>query len=63
MAFIELSNVKLAFFPLNTTSHLQPCDAGTIHILKAHYRRRVLRYILNHMSMVANEYFGFHPVD
>ena len=51
---VQLSNVKLAFFPPNTTSHLQPCDAGIIRTLKAHYRRRLLRHILHHMGEVAN---------
>lgn len=34
-----LTNVKVHFFPPNTTSHLQPCDAGIIWSFK------VLNYI------------------
>lgn len=30
----RLSNIKLHYFPPNTTSHLQPCDAGVIRSFK-----------------------------
>lgn len=33
------SNVRLEFLPPNMTSELQPCDAGIIACLKAHYRK------------------------
>jgi hypothetical protein len=32
-------NVEVHFFQPNLTSHVQPCDAGIIRCLKAHYRR------------------------
>ncbi|KAI0221967.1 Tigger transposable element-derived protein 6, partial [Lamellibrachia satsuma] len=34
---VKLTNVKMVFLPPNTTSRLQPCDAGIIAALKAHY--------------------------
>jgi DDE superfamily endonuclease len=34
-----LNNVKVEFFLPNTTSHLQPCDAGIIHSFKAQYKK------------------------
>ena len=34
----ELSNIKLEFLPKNTTSLIQPCDAGIINCLKVHYK-------------------------
>ena len=42
---IELTIMKLKFFPPNTTSHLQPCDAGITQTLKAHYRCHLLHHI------------------
>lgn len=30
----QLTNVTLRFLPPNTTSHLQPCDAGIINSFK-----------------------------
>ena len=44
------SNVKLVFLPPNTTSKLQPCDAGIIQNMKTHYRKRLLRHVLNRMD-------------
>lgn len=37
-----LRNVKLVFFPPNTTSHLQPLDAGVIKNLKHSYRKSIV---------------------
>ena len=45
-----MSNVKMVFLPPNTTSHLQPCDAGIIAALKAHYRKRLMRHVLSEMD-------------
>ena len=35
---IELTNVSVMFFPPNTTSHIQPMDAGIIAAFKKRYR-------------------------
>ncbi|KAJ3574251.1 hypothetical protein NP233_g1893 [Leucocoprinus birnbaumii] len=35
----EPRNIRIEFFSPNLTSHVQPCDAGIIRCLKAHYRR------------------------
>ncbi|KAK2176479.1 hypothetical protein NP493_662g01141 [Ridgeia piscesae] len=45
-----MSNVKMVFLPPNTTSRLQPCDAGIIAALKAHYRKRLMRHVLSEMD-------------
>ncbi|CAB4068344.1 unnamed protein product [Lepeophtheirus salmonis] len=43
---ITFSNVKAVFFPPNTTSHLQPMDAGIIQNVKLVYKMSMLRSIL-----------------
>ncbi|XP_052275560.1 tigger transposable element-derived protein 4-like [Dreissena polymorpha] len=47
---IELTNVKLQFFPSNTTSGVQPMDSGIIQTLKLNYRRRQLQHVLEEME-------------
>ena len=47
---VQLSHVKLAFLPPNTTSKLQPCDAGIIQAVKMRYRRRLLQHVLLKMD-------------
>lgn len=42
-----LKNVEIHFLPPNTTSHLQPMDAGIIKAFKAHYRRYQLRHLID----------------
>ena len=39
---IELSNVRILFFPPNATSHLQPLDQGIIKNFKMHYRKYMI---------------------
>ena len=48
----ELSNVKLIFFPKNTTSCLQPLDAGVIQSFKLNYRKYVNNHVLNMLTNV-----------
>ena len=47
---IQLTNIKMLFLPPNTTSRLQPCDAGIIAAFKAHYRKRLMRHVLAEMD-------------
>ena len=42
----SLQCVKLHFLPPNTTSHLQPLDAGIIKAFKAYYRRSQLQRLI-----------------
>ncbi|CAF1110764.1 unnamed protein product [Rotaria sordida] len=44
---IELSHVKLQFFPPNTTSKLQPLDQGIIRTFKTYYRKQVVKYVIS----------------
>ena len=43
----DLSNVEVHFLPPNTTSHIQPMDAGIINAFKAHYRRRQVNHLID----------------
>lgn len=43
---IKLSNVKLVFFPPNTTAVTQPMDQGVIRSFKAWYRKFLLQYLV-----------------
>ena len=43
---LDFSNIKLAFFPPNTTSKLQPMDAGIIQNFKLIYSKKLLRHVL-----------------
>lgn len=45
-----LSNVKLHFFPANTTSKLQPLDQGIIHNFKTFYRKEIVKLILESLD-------------
>ncbi|CAF0974008.1 unnamed protein product [Brachionus calyciflorus] len=49
---LNFSNVKVIFLPANTTSTLQPMDAGIIKCLKGYYRVKICRKII---SMVENK--------
>ncbi|KAJ3559043.1 hypothetical protein NP233_g11363 [Leucocoprinus birnbaumii] len=40
-------NIQIEFFAPNLTSHVQPCDAGIIRCLKAHYRRAFCERAIN----------------
>lgn len=43
---LELSNVKFMLLPPNTTSKLQPMDAGIMQTVKLLYRKQFLRQVL-----------------
>lgn len=44
---VELSNVKIAYMPPNTTAACQPLDAGIIKNFKVHYRKRLVQRLLH----------------
>lgn len=44
--FITLPNIKIVYFPSNTTSRLQPLDQGVIHSIKANYRRKLTQKLI-----------------
>lgn len=47
---LNLTNVKLAWFPSNTSSLTQPMDQGVIYTFKSHYRRSLLQSLIPKIS-------------
>ncbi|CAB5377698.1 unnamed protein product [Rhizophagus irregularis] len=43
----KLDSIDVKFLPPNTTTKLQPCDAGIIHSFKCHYKRLFLQNWIN----------------
>ncbi|KAJ4437638.1 hypothetical protein ANN_17783 [Periplaneta americana] len=48
---IALENIKLVFFPPNTTSACQALDQGVVKNFKVHYCQCVVRHLLANMEM------------
>ena len=46
----NLKNIKLVFLPKNTTSQLQPCDAGIIRNFKVMYRKQLLKHLISRID-------------
>jgi len=53
---LTLQNVKILSLPPNTTSKLQPLDAGIIAAFKRHYRRRQIEWGLDQLDDGRNPY-------
>jgi hypothetical protein len=51
---IELSNVRLSWFPPNTTSVSQPIDQGVIKCVKLNYRKLIMRSLLANMNAASS---------
>lgn len=47
LSTLRLRNVKLAFFPPNTTFAKQPMDQGIIQAFKLQYRKRLVQHLLS----------------
>jgi len=48
---MRFSNVQIKLFPPNVTSHIQPLDAGIIRSVKAAYRKRLTREMLDEIEI------------
>ena len=46
----NFQNIKLASLPKNTTSQLQPCDAGVIRNFKIKYRKQYLKHVISNIN-------------
>ena len=51
---LQLTNITLHYLPPNTTSHLQPMDAGIIHSFKAKYKQLYCKHILHQFERNIN---------
>lgn len=53
--YVLLRNTTVLYLPHNTTSKIQPCDAGIIRIFKAYYRNRFNRLLLQRIADNVNQ--------
>ena len=47
----DFSNIKVVFFPPNTTSKCQPLDQGVIKSFKCYYRQKLVKHIISQCAV------------
>ena len=47
---MEFSDLKILYLPKNTTSRLQPLDAGIIQNCKVKYRKLLAKHVLSRIN-------------
>ncbi|CAG8533596.1 2018_t:CDS:2 [Diversispora eburnea] len=50
----DLSNIALHPLPANTTTHLQPMDAGIIHSFKSQYQKFLVKFKIDQFNLTYN---------
>jgi hypothetical protein len=53
---VTLSNMKIAWFPANATSALQPIDVGVIYTFKSHYRQFLMQSLISNVEEADSSY-------
>ena len=60
---ISMENVLILFLPPNTTSHVQPLDAGIIRSFKAGYRRKQMSWLIEKADAATRDSHIFKAED
>jgi hypothetical protein len=55
-AKVTLSNVKIAWFPANATSVLQPMHMGVIYTFKLHHRQFLMQSLISNIEEADSSY-------
>lgn len=53
-----MQNVRVEFLPPNTTSRVQPLDAGIIAWVKAKYKRRLLLRVFENLEALSKNVYS-----
>jgi hypothetical protein len=57
------SNIKIIFLPKNSTSVLQPCDAGIIKCIKGQYRTQLVKHLIAYLDNEKNSVPAINLLD
>lgn len=60
---LSFSNIKIVFLPKNSTSVLQPCDAGIIKCIKGQYRTQLVKHLIAYLDNEKNSVPAINLLD